>query len=147
MRQLASTVALILEARIALQRINKFLMAEDLKDDYITENRGGKNAVAVRNGNFYWLTEKDKKLKKIKEEEEEEKKQKDEAALKRKTRKERKKEERKRRQANKDLEEEKRKAREQEKSELTDTGYRLIIEDVNVEIKKGAFVAILGEYF
>ena len=52
---------------IALRRINKFLMSEDLKSDYIAENKNSVNAMTVRNGNFYWLKEEDKK--KLQEEE------------------------------------------------------------------------------
>ena len=122
-------------------------MAEDLKDDYIVENKNSENAITVRNGNFYWLTEEDKKIKKIKEEEEEEKKRKDESVLKGRTRKERRQEERRTKQAKKELEGEKKKPKEQEQYEVKGTDYKLIIEDVNIEIKKGAFIAILGEYF
>jgi len=106
-----------------LDRINKFLAAEEINTEYIKKNEVDYPdvAVKVKNGNFYWLTEEEKKLKQKKEEEEEKQKQ-----------------------------EGKEKKQEVPVSEISspaseNEGEKLILKDINLEVKKGSFVAILGD--
>ncbi len=106
-----------------MDRINKFLAAEEINTEYIKKNEVDYPdvAVKVKNGNFYWLTEEEKKLKQKKEEEEEKQKQ-----------------------------EGKEKKQEVPVSEISspaseNEGEKLILKDINLEVKKGSFVAILGD--
>ena len=72
-------------------------------------------AIKVKNGNFYWLTEEEKD--KIKKEKETGDKKKEQTeSLSVST-----------------------------QNNQANTGYKLILEDINLNIKKGSFVAILGE--
>ena len=183
MRALPYTITLILESRVALNRVSKFLTAEEVKLEYIKPNEESSEiAIKMRNGSFYWLSEEEKKLKKEKEEEEklteeEKKKKKKQEAKEQKEKKKREKQEAKEKkkrvaQSNstskaslvvtsynpQSLE---RQRLPESKPELEvlpngdsdvasmltseSTGYRLVLEDVNLEIKKGSFVAILEE--
>ena len=101
-------------------------MAEDIKADYIKKNEVDYPDVAIKmkNGNFYWLTEEEKKLKKKKEEEEAENE--DEEANEKEE---------------KSSEEEKKEILEEDEEE----GVKLVLQDMNLDIKKGSFVVILGE--
>jgi len=65
----------IVESKVSLDRISKYLQAEDIKLDYIKkeENPISETAIKVENGNFYWLTEEEKMMKKEKENEKEKK--------------------------------------------------------------------------
>ncbi|RZK11513.1 MAG: hypothetical protein EOO43_19305 [Flavobacterium sp.] len=142
----------MIESKIALNRVSKYLLAEEVQRDFITQSTSleSDTAIKVQNGNFYWLSEEDKRKKKEKEEED------------KKTDDEKKKDKKKKSQvgdsnkasvvqsivvtshnpppfiANKE-------------SVITESvvdqpvPYKLILKDINLEIKKGSFVAILGE--
>ncbi len=118
LRELPEAITSILDLKVSLDRINKFLTAEEINTEYIKKNEVDfpETAIKVKNGNFYWLTEEEKKLKKKKEEEE------------------------------KDGEEveEKKEVGVEEEPPVTE-GEKLILKDINLEIKKGSFVAILGD--
>jgi len=191
MRALPYTITLFLESRVALNRVSKFLTAEEVKLEYIKSSEEGSSDVAIkmRNGSFYWMSEEEKRLKKEKEEEdklteEEKKKKKKQEAKEKKERKKREKEEKKKvaQSASTTTQKsslvvtsynpqslERQRLPPQEKPEkplllsngegneavavasadsgstTESNGYRLVLEDVNLEIKKGSFVAILGE--
>ena len=101
-KQTPAAISAILDAKVALDRISKFLTAEEIQADYIKKEESlGCNgtAIKVKNGNFYWLTEEEKQFKKKKEEKLE---------------------------------------------DCLEEG-KLILQDINLKIKKGSFVAILGE--
>jgi len=107
-------VASILDLKVSLDRINKFLTAEEINTEYIKKSEVDypDTAIRMKNGNFYWLTEEEKKLKKKKEEEEAE---------------------------------EKKEIVQEEPLATDNEGEKLILKDLNLEIKKGSFVAILGD--
>ena len=169
MTYLPWTISLITESKVALDRITKYLIAEDIQLEHIKTEENGESdtAIKVQNGNFYWLTEEEKVKKKEKEKEEkkEEEKKKEEGKDKKKKKKaieEKKIEDEKsissgpesivvssqnnqvnldpENQSPQDLESDPEKA-----SSSASTGYKLILEDINLNIKKGSFVAILGE--
>jgi len=142
-KALPDCVSTILDLKVSLDRISKFLLAEDIKADYIKRNEVDypETAIKMTNGNFYWLTEEEKKLKKKKEEEEKEEGEEGDGEKKNK----------------KSLEEEKKENLLEEKpaSESSDEnenengngngGEKMILKDINLDIKKGSFVAILGD--
>ena len=107
-------MASILDLKVSLDRINKFLTAEEINTEYIKKSEVDypDTAIRMKNGNFYWLTEEEKKLKKKKEEEEAE---------------------------------EKKEIVQEEPLATDNEGEKLILKDLNLEIKKGSFVAILGD--
>ena len=112
-----------MDLKVSLDRINKFLMAEDIQADYIKKNEDLDVAINMKNGNFYWLTEEEKKLKTKKEEDDEKKK---------------------------NSEEEKKEVVEEKPvsescGEGESEGEKLILQNIKLDIKKGSFVAILGE--
>ena len=190
MRALPYTITLFLESRVALNRVSKFLTAEEVKLEYIKSSEEASSDVAIkmRNGSFYWMSEEEKRLKKEKEEEdklteEEKKKKKKREAKEKKEKKKREKEKKKKKVVHSNSTAtqksslvvtsynpqslERQRLPPQEKLEepllgeneaaavasqdsastAESNGYRLVLEDVNLEIKKGSFVAILGEYF
>jgi len=118
----------MLDLKVSLDRINKYLIAEEIQADFIRKNEVDypETAIKVKDGNFYWLTEEEKKLKKKKEEEEKNGAKCDE-----------KKEE--------DPKEEAPAASEVSSPTTENQGEKLILKDINLEIKKGSFVAILGD--
>jgi len=147
----------IVESKVSLDRISKYLQAEDIKLDYIKkeENQISETAIKVENGNFYWLTEEEKMMKKEKEKEKE-KKPGDKATVK----EEKKKTDKRKVSGELKLNESSQNNEVQLDSEASQTdlenlgssvlstegtGYKLILEDINLNIKKGSFVAILGE--
>ena len=143
-KALPGAVSSLLDLKVALDRVSKFLLAEDIQDEYIKKNEVDYPDVAIKmtNGNFYWLTEEEKKMKKKKEQEEKEKeKQKEDVEKSEKGEKEEKKDE--------GIEEKKEIVVEKQASESSaeneGEGEKLILKDINLEIKKGSFVAILGE--
>jgi len=93
------------------------LTAEEINTEYIKNNEVDYPATAIKmkNGNFYWMTEEEKKLKKKKEEEEE------------------------------NEEDGKKKEVVVEEESPAAEGEKLVLKDINLEIKKGSFVAILGD--
>ena len=190
MTYLPRTISLIIEAKVALDRVTKYLIAEDIHLDYVkTQEKGeSETAIKVEKGNFYWLTEAEKELKKEKEKEENEngekggKKSKKKAKeIKNKEKKAKKGKEKNKKQVNEpkenttvqkvpqsvtsdtlsyvissqdneiqanlkatspilpisptDLEDQKE----------SDSAYKLTLKNINLDIKKGSFVAILGE--
>jgi len=129
-KALPDCVSTLLDLKVSLDRINKFLLAEDIKADYIKKNEVDypETAINIKNGNFYWLTEEEKKLKKKKEEEEAQEGDEDG---------EKKKEEEKK--------EEKPASESSDEIENEGEGEKMILKDINLDIKKGSFVAILGD--
>jgi len=113
-------LSLMIESKISLNRVTKYLLAEEVQRDFITRNNSlnTDTAIKVQNGNFYWLTEEEKQKKKEKEKEE------------------------KKEQGDDKIDDQ------QESVNITshNAPYRLVLQDINVEIKKSSFVAILGEY-
>jgi len=114
-----------MDLKVSLDRINKFLTAEEINTEYIKKNEVDYpgTAVKVKDGNFYWLTEEEKKLKEKKEEEKKNKggEKKNEIIQ-----------------------------QEGSNSEISSPttengGEKLILKDLNLDIKKGSFVAILGD--
>ena len=103
------------------------MTAEEINTEYIKKNEVDypETAIRVKSGNFYWLTEEEKKLKKKKEEEEEEKQKEAEGEEKQEL-----------------VQEEEEEAA---ASEVSSEGDNLILRDINIEIRKGSFVAILGD--
>ena len=173
-----------MESKVAIDRVTKFLQAEDVQLGFIKKGRAEDSdiAIKVQNGNFFWMTEEEKKTKKKmeREKEEEEKQEKlgkgnqyrKEKAKREKAEKKKKKKEGKLRKK-----ENKRKSKIVDRNDSTtiqnesiiissqkepginleladaegsDTSaekreVKLITENINLEIKKGSFVAILGE--
>ena len=122
LKSLPFMLSLMIESKISLTRVTKYLLAEEVQRDFITRNDSLNTdiSVKVQNGNFYWLSEEEKQKKK--EKEHEEKKEQDDQ-----------------KDANSDKEH-------IDVTSHNDTPYKLVLQDINVEIKKGSFVAILGEY-
>jgi len=104
--------------KVSLDRISKFLTAEEINTEYIKKNEIDypETAIRVKNGNFYWLTEEEKRLKKKREEEE-----------------------------NEEGDDKKEIVGREEPPASENEGEKLILKDINLEIKKGSFVAILGD--
>jgi len=153
LRSLPYVLTLMIESKISLNRVTKYLLAEEVQRDFITRNSSLNTdiAIKVQNGNFYWLSEEDKRKKKEKEEEEKKEKEK---------------------KGKKDGDDKKKKSQVADSNKESivvtshnpppaqkesvvntesllspsDAPYKLILKDINVEIKKGSFVAILGEY-
>ena len=133
---------------MALDRIAKYLTTEDIHYDYIKKDEisNSDQAIKVENGNFYWLTEEEKALKKEKEEKE-------------KTQEPQEKKEETETKDIKEVDENKSLHLESEKAQILDAEVedksplpnaiasesQLVLEDINLTIKKGSFVAILGE--
>ena len=148
------TISLVIESKVALDRVTKYLIAEDIDLGHIRNQVkiDSDTAIKMENGNFYWLTEAEKVLKKKKEEEE-----KDEDDDEEKTKEDKKKlqvtqkeESEATSQSNEiqlDSEDPQSDLENQKESVLSSesTEYKLILEDINLNIKKGSFVAILGE--
>lgn len=172
-----------------MNRVVKFLLAEEVQLDYIKTDADSDVAIRMRNGNFYWLTEEDKLAKKVKEaeEKEEQEKEKEETQKDKKdmTKEEKKaekmklKEEKRIKKEKEKIEKERKKQANKKKVKVVDseninsltetlvissqeqqmpgirgslirsidgeTTYKPVLENINVDIKKGAFVAILGE--
>lgn len=169
---------------MAIDRVTKFLQAEDVQLGFIKKGRAedSDTAIKVQNGSFFWMTEEEKKLKKKMEgeKEEEEKQEKlGKGAQYRKEKAKKEKEEKKK----KRKEEKLRKKQNKKKSRIVDRNdsttiqnesiiissqkqlgrnlegpdvegsdtsaekheVKLVTENINLEIKKGSFVAILGE--
>lgn len=144
----------------------KFLNAEEVQLDYIKRGdiNSSETAIKVRNGSFYWLTDEEKRIKKEKQKEEEMT-----PKEKKKYEKEKKKEEKKKKKEEKQrLKDEKKKKISQSQTMNIDSIIistsnqplldgqnqtnssensltRFVVEDVNLEMKRGSFVAILGE--
>lgn len=142
--------SMVMESKVALDRITKYLLSEDIHLDEIQkqENNDSDVAIKVENGNFYWLTEEEKKLKKEKEKEEKEKLEKEEKENNDKKAIEDKEPPQssdvildQENPASNDLEADKKSSL----IEQPNNAYNLILEDINIMIKKGSFVAILGE--
>jgi len=150
LRTLPYVLTLMIESKISLSRVTKYLLAEEVQRDFITQSSSldSDTAIKVQNGNFYWLSEEDKKKKKEKEEED------------KKTEAEKKKKKKKTNDSKKSstvtesivVTSHNPPAIAQKESIATesvlspsDLPYKLILKDINLEIKKGSFVAILGE--
>src|SRR5689334_1271124 len=58
-RVLPACVASMLDLKVSLDRINKYLTAEEIQDGFIKKNEVDypDTAIKVKEGNFYWLTE------------------------------------------------------------------------------------------
>ncbi len=123
-----------MDLKVSLDRMSKYLIAEEIQSEFIKKNEVDypDTAIKMKDGNFYWLTEEEKKLKKKKEEEEKQK----QAG-----------EEKKEGESPKEEKKEESPALASEVSSPTDEnqGEKLILKDLNLEIKKGSFVAILGD--
>jgi len=154
--------SMTMEAFVALERITKYLKAKDVNYGYIKQSDNIETDIAIKmeNGNFYWLTEEEKKIQKEKEKEEKEKLEKENG----KNGENDKKDNEAQKEALKETEEVvalqnnevqldkeaspaldlENNLKESENNEPS-TGYNLILEDINLTIKKGSFVAILGE--
>ena len=151
-KQTPAAISAILDAKVALDRICKFLVAEELQADYIKKNESlssGETAIQVKNGNFYWLTEEEKTLKKKKEEEEKQKNAGSGGKPEGKKEKEKKK---KKKEKSQNTESESIKTEEKTENSPTLEGEegekkleKPVLKDINLEIKKGSFVAVLGE--
>jgi len=150
LRTLPYVLTLMIESKISLSRVTKYLLAEEVQRDFITQSSSldSDTAIKVQNGNFYWLSEEDKKKKKEKEEED------------KKTEAEKKKKKKKTNDSKKSstvtesivVTSHNPPAIAQKESIATesvlspsDLPYKLILKDINLEIKKGSFVAILGD--
>jgi len=160
---------MILESKVAVDRVTKFLLADEVRTDYIKTGKAedSEQAIKVENGNFYWLTEKEKILKKEKEEElkNKDKKGKGDKKKNKKDKKKRKSVENKESlSSNVDtivvstqnngiepngeetsLASDKEEVQNGSVLEQENPEYKLVLKDINISIKKGAFVAILGE--
>lgn len=170
---------------MAIDRVTKFLQAEDVQLGFIKKGRAEDSdiAIKVKNGNFFWMTEEEKQIKKANErEKEEEEKQeklgkgnqyrkekaKREKAEKKKKRKEEKMKKKENKRKSKIVRKNDSKTLENDSiiissqkqginleappadAEGSDTSsekhqVKLVTENINLEIKKGSFVAILGE--
>lgn len=157
-RALPSIITMGLEAKVAMARVDKFLKAEELttKDLVYTNDPTNPIAIKIENGSFYWLSAEEKKKKqeaKEKEEKEKEKKNKKEkkAKKKEKTKKTEPAEESKEdTEANKSLVVSSNLSENlsstTEKSEIADSSEdQYVLKDLDIEIKRGEFVAILGD--
>lgn len=156
---------MILESKVAMDRVTKFLLADEIRLDYIKtgNSQDSDQAIKVENGNFYWLTEQEKLLKKKKEEE---LKNKDQKKNKKKNEKKNKKDKKNKKvRENQDSVSSRADSvvistqhngvqpngessiatNKEEVQEDSNPDYRLILKDINLSIKKGSFVAILGE--
>jgi len=111
----------MMDLKVSLDRMGNFLTAEEIKTEYIKKNEVDypETAIKVKDGNFYWLTEEEKRLKQKKEEGKQ-----------------------------KGAGEEKKEIAQEEEApaapEISENE-KLILKDLNLEIKKGSFVAILGD--
>jgi len=158
---------MILESKVAVDRVSKFLLADEVRLDYIKTGKSedSDQAIKVENGNFYWLTEKEKILKKEKEEE---LKNKDSKKGKN-NKKDKKKKDKKNKKSivnkeslssnsdniivttynsnnnNQQNGEAQPALNNEEAQGDSNPDYKLILKDINLSIKKGSFVAILGE--
>ena len=144
-KQLPGAISAVLDLKVSLDRVSKFLLAEDIQADYIKKSEDLDVAIKMTNGNFYWLTEEERKLKKKKEDEEKQKAESAEdsggAEKAEGDKKDEKKDDGSGSEEKKEAEVEK-----QASESLNENGgERLILKDINLEIKKGSFVAILGE--
>lgn len=130
------------------------MTAEEVDLSYMKSNENSDIAICMKNGNFYWLTEEEKEIKKKMEEEE---KEDDEEKKSEENKSSREKEEeklegpiKKRNDVNVNLDENPLLLGSQvvnalEVVENDKLPYKLILKDINIEIKKGSFIAILGE--
>ena len=156
LRTLPQIIGLALESAVSAKRVQKFLTSEELQLGYLTQNVPAQpdnpNSIEVENGNFYWLTEEDKNEKaRLKKEEEEKKRKAEEKKNKGKKKVNLKKDQLLENDAeagnlkdsaivhsNQVQEEQKNEGDQSQKDPY-------ILKNINLKIKKGDFVAILGE--
>mmetsp|Transcript_2224 Transcript_2224/g.1991 ORF Transcript_2224/g.1991 Transcript_2224/m.1991 type:complete len:98 (-) Transcript_2224:136-429(-) len=62
MKMIPDLITSLLEAKVSLSRIEKFLFAEELNSSIITHktDQDDPYALQIENGSFYWITEKEK---------------------------------------------------------------------------------------
>ncbi len=133
MRSLPDSFAFALSLKVSIDRLTKFISTPELKLEYIQKNNVDEDtAIKVQNGNFYWLSEEEKKIKK-----EAEAAEKGEEAPKA--------EEEKKQEEPEELDKQPldsvAEIKEEEKVPI-----KYVLKDINLHVKKKSFVAVLGEY-
>ncbi|CAD8125126.1 unnamed protein product [Paramecium sonneborni] len=118
--QLPIAINEVMATNISLKRIQKFLFTDELESNCIQyDYYGDEKSVEIRNGNFYWSSLKKEEIDEQEKKEQENKKK------------------RKKQKKNKKLQIEEQNQKENEKKQ--------VLFNINVEIKKGMMVAIIGD--